>query len=607
MLKKTRKAKINGVEILESRVLLSSFHGLGVVTKPGLPDGERPIDVRGSSGTGTPSAKTTMHTQSSASPTVSPESTITIAGQFDPSANARQTIVFAVKGGGRYIESPLQVTPSFLTAAVPVLLKKNGVPTGGVASVSVVQLDSAGITRTRSYKRLHIENLPSSSAPVGSITERFLQSSQSALSSLQAAYHTIDSSIPGTISNILEYTSSGAPGQVTVGAPQGVSIFQLLTTLQQQLGQMSALVSQAAAGGHFSLGTFHGHSAPLTRQSLKLSDRLLAPLMSANTGAMSAEQAVPNAAPGSYVGQIVDSVSRLSAGLAGVTTAAAAALLGSEGSVLALGAPALLNAGLAASAGLVVGLIPLIVVGYLVLSANGDNVIPQLLGQSAITMTDATQNQSAYVQSLGSAQNLMFGFKPSSEGQPLSSVVTTSTDSYESTFGQSDFNSSLGDSYFPNITNVELSIDEKFAQLAQNLGLNPDFGPSLGGGGSGSGFGGSSGSGSGGSTAIYTVVVGGTFGDGEFSGSLNETITVGPTTAANLASFIGTRLTTEFTADAVQDQMAGDVVTPGSRTVTTYNVVQSGDAITGQFVSQGGSGLTAYEYSGGFTAYLASQ
>ena len=67
-------------------------------------------------------------------------------------------------------------------------------------------------------------------------------------------------------------------------------------------------------------------------------------------------------------------------------------------------------------------------------------------------------------------------------------------------------------------------------------------------------------------------------------------------------------MTQEYTADAAQfasQLKPGDEIAPGPRNVTVYNVVNNGVYITASFICQGGSGLTAYSYSGGFTAGAA--
>ena len=103
----------------------------------------------------------------------------------------------------------------------------------------------------------------------------------------------------------------------------------------------------------------------------------------------------------------------------------------------------------------------------------------------------------------------------------------------------------------------------------------------------------------------YTVDISGNFIDGPFFGSLDETFTLDASAGSDLADAIASHLTDEYTAQAAQlstQLKPGETMAPAPRTVRVYNVADNSGIVTGSFICQGGSGLTMYQYTGGFTA-----
>lgn len=117
---------------------------------------------------------------------------------------------------------------------------------------------------------------------------------------------------------------------------------------------------------------------------------------------------------------------------------------------------------------------------------------------------------------------------------------------------------------------------------------------------------GSTGSGSSGTPATSdTVDIDGNFIDGPFAGSLDETFTLGPISLSALPQAIANYLTEEYDSDAEEYERElglGEEIDTGPRNVSVYNVTNNGVYVTGSFICAGGSGLTAYDYTGGFVA-----
>jgi ureidoglycolate hydrolase len=537
-----------------------------------------------------------------ASPTVAPESALTIPGNFDASATGNATTVtFTFKGRYKISEFALAVTSSSVVAAIPIVLNKNAQPASGAASVTVTQVTTTAILHFRSYPQLHITMLPQTSAPVGTITEQFLNADQRALTTLDNAYQTIEAAAPGTISSLIS-PDYGPPGSITVGPLQGTTMFQQVAALQAQLSQLQTYVAQAAAGVPVMLGTYHHHPMMLTTKALALSDRILSAEI---TGAESspAEARVEDASASNPFGDIAVALGKLAPALSGAAATTTAIQLGTGESVLLLGGTALLNVALVATGGLLVGGAILVVAGGIDLALAGNPITAQLTNQSPGDMTAAGQNQSPYTSALGLEQSAdpVVDVKLTSAGQVVDGVTEGGFSLYESASGSSDV---LQSSAYQTVTNVNASIDSKLDELAQTLGLNPNYGPGEGQGSPGSGSGGGGSGGQSVPTSTYTVVIAGTENDGENVGTLDNTFDVGPTTQANLASAIASALSTLFTVDATMDAKNGAPVAPGNRIAMVSNVMINGNQVTGQFLCQGGSGLLAYNYSGSFTATL---
>lgn len=105
--------------------------------------------------------------------------------------------------------------------------------------------------------------------------------------------------------------------------------------------------------------------------------------------------------------------------------------------------------------------------------------------------------------------------------------------------------------------------------------------------------------------ASYTVDISGNFIDGPFGGSLDETFTLDASAGSDLADAIASYLTNEYTGQAAQlstELKPGEEMAPTPRIVTVENVADNSGIVTGSFICQGGSGLTTYQYTGGFTA-----
>lgn len=97
----------------------------------------------------------------------------------------------------------------------------------------------------------------------------------------------------------------------------------------------------------------------------------------------------------------------------------------------------------------------------------------------------------------------------------------------------------------------------------------------------------------------------GNFIDGPFAGSLDETFTLGPISLSALPQAIANHLTEEYDSDAEEyerELVLGEEIDTGPRNVSVYNVTNNGVYVTGSFICAGGSGLTAYDYTGGFVA-----
>lgn len=102
----------------------------------------------------------------------------------------------------------------------------------------------------------------------------------------------------------------------------------------------------------------------------------------------------------------------------------------------------------------------------------------------------------------------------------------------------------------------------------------------------------------------YLVSASGTFGDGPFFGDpgFPATITVQP--GQSLGGAIASAFTGFFTQEAdgeMNELKPGEQMAPGARTVVISSLTTVGTTVSGTYSSSGGSGDTAYSYSGSFT------
>ncbi len=544
MARTSRVRKIADIELLEGRLLLSG----GGRQSPAL-------------------------ARLPASPTVAPESALTIPGSFNASATgAATTVTFTFKGKYKISEFALAVTPSSVIAAVPVVLNKNAQPTSGVASVTVTQLTATALLHFQSYRQLHITMLPKTAAPAGTITEQFLAADQHALTTLDNAYQAVESAVPGTISSLIS-PSYEPPGSTTVGPIPGTTMFQQIAALQANLSQLQNYVAQAAAGVPVILGTDRHTPIKLTEKSLALSDRIL---MAEITGAESspAEARVEDAGTSNPFGDIAVALGKLAPALSGAAATFTAIGLGTGESVLLLGGAALLNVALVATAGLVFGGAILVVAGGIDLALAGNPTTAQLTNQSPAEMAAAAQNQVPYTAALGLEQSAIpyNDVKSADAGQVVLGVMDDGTAVYESAFGSSDLEQSGAK---VTITNVNAVIDSETEELAQILGLNPNYGPGEGQGSGGSGSGGAGGGQTG----------------GPISGSLSGTYT------GTVADTSGQIFTSSVTASNIS---TADGEISGTVTFAQYPFVQDDvvastvpdipATLSGFFTSEGSAG-----------------
>ena len=247
-----------------------------------------------------------------------------------------------------------------------------------------------------------------------------------------------------------------------------------------------------------------------------------------------------------------------------------------------------------AGSGLLIGGLTLFIGAYLLKSAAGNNVTAQMVGDTPGNVTDATAHSSWVEQAMGQFEEFAASLTASSAGSQIGEAVATDVEADLTTSGNSD--SVPGGSLGQTGPNVNQSIDDKFAELAKNLGLDPNFGPTPGGnGGTGAGNGGSSGSTGGscgsGSGSSPSVV-------GVYTGTYNDVADQWDSAGNDQTVYPSGPLVLAISADTyAPGDSAGSLA--GSLTISNYE----GMTISGHFT---GSDTTLYESTDNITIEMTS-
>ena len=518
-----RGMKPGGLESLERRILLSSMHGSIESDVRRGPEAIYPGNARSDHPTST--NRTFV-----SSPALLPGSTFTIPGQFNP--DDPPIIVYHYERE-TFESQTLACSSTMIVAPVPYLLNSQGLPTGGVVRVSLLQpnilarVDSrlgpkGDVVRVGNRRpgahflaeqvvnpHLRIANLPKTGEPAGTVTEHFITTVESANTALINAYQNLNSAVPGTINSEMTYDYLDLGDQ--------------LAALQDDIGQV---MGHKAYRSHLEFGTVKGHELFLSPKALELSDRILAATaVGLDTASMALAQdtgvAMDQIPTVNLVGANSPETIRPLSGYVAATAIAFGAIVAVSSSPIAgLGILAL---------GLGFAGIPLVVGLSLAYAANSNNVTPQQLGDPTVDVSDVNANSSWVWNALSSfTDSLNSYFHPSLDGSVLSDAVRDTDQTYSMTYS------------------ADQSIDDKFAELAKNLGLNPNFGQNPGEGsgvGTGSTVGGSSpgnsGGGTSGGTGDFPPIVGvysGTYNDVALDWESQDQVTIvypsGPITIA---------------------------------------------------------------------------
>ena len=102
----------------------------------------------------------------------------------------------------------------------------------------------------------------------------------------------------------------------------------------------------------------------------------------------------------------------------------------------------------------------------------------------------------------------------------------------------------------------------------------------------------------------YSGTFTGNFTDGPFFGSDGGPITVTVAAGQNVSTAVASAIDQLINNDLATDRQSlkpGESLASGTRSVTVSNLQTSATTVTGSYSASGGSGLTAYNYSGGFT------
>jgi hypothetical protein len=324
------------------------------------------------------------------------------------------------------------VTSSTIIVAVPVLVRRNGVPTAGTAKVTIVQNTAGRASKTVAYNHLHTADLPKTGLPAGSVTSQFLAAEQYGLNTLTQAYRTIDTAVPGTI-------NANFPN------PTGWTIFQVIQEVQQQLTTAQQQVNEVVSGRdrRIEIGVRDSHRVSMTRKSLALSDRILAAIAGASVATRA--RAAPDA---SLLAPIINYVQSNPVGALGTALMG----IGAVGAVVAGANPF--------TAAIAVG--GVVIAAELGLSmAYGNTVISQLWGTvqnyyDAITHSSwansATQNfNNDFLDSFSRSTS-----PGGSDGFQAPPVMPWTPENFNGP-----------------VSATNLSINQRLDQLAQNLGLPP--------------------------------------------------------------------------------------------------------------------------------------